>query len=173
VRLSPLATSATNWPTVPAPDDGWAWSIWWNVNWQGKQTCPTATLFTTNPTRLDLQSNPGRRGGKAATNRLSYGTASPSLPLNDVAYRPVAKRWLCKQRPLLGNASNIHAHNNTVSVENDVFCLVRAGQLEQLVSWVLQERLRRNGAIVELTVQLWDIRRTETTRAQKLKNLHC
>jgi hypothetical protein len=26
-----------------------------------------------------------------------------------VAYRPVAKRWLCKQQPLLGNARNMHA----------------------------------------------------------------
>jgi hypothetical protein len=32
-------------------------------------------LSTTNPTWPDLGSNPGRRGGKPATNRLSYGTA--------------------------------------------------------------------------------------------------
>jgi hypothetical protein len=32
-------------------------------------------LSTTNPTRPYLGSNPGRRGGKPATNRLSYGTA--------------------------------------------------------------------------------------------------
>jgi hypothetical protein len=30
-------------------------------------------LSTTNPTRLDLGSIPGRRGGKPATNRLHYG----------------------------------------------------------------------------------------------------
>jgi hypothetical protein len=29
-----------------------------------------------------------------------------------VAYKPVAKRWLCKERPFLGNARNIHEHNN-------------------------------------------------------------
>jgi hypothetical protein len=29
-----------------------------------------------NPTWLDPESNPGRRGGKPATNRLSYGAAS-------------------------------------------------------------------------------------------------
>jgi hypothetical protein len=29
-----------------------------------------------------------------------------------VAYRPVAKQWLSKQRPLLGNARNIHACSN-------------------------------------------------------------
>jgi hypothetical protein len=69
-------------PIVPAPDDRgwWLWSSWWNEDWQGKpkyseKTCPTATLSTTNPTRPDLGSNPGRRGGKPATNRLSYGTA--------------------------------------------------------------------------------------------------
>jgi hypothetical protein len=29
--------------------------------------------------------------------------------INIVAYRPVLKRWLCKQWPLLGNASSMHA----------------------------------------------------------------
>jgi hypothetical protein len=51
-----------------------------NEDWQGKpkyseKTCPSATLSTTNPTWPDLGSNPGRRGGKLATNRLSYGAA--------------------------------------------------------------------------------------------------
>jgi hypothetical protein len=69
------------WPIVPAPDDRWwLWSSWWNEDWQGKpkyseKTCPSATLSTTNPTWPDLRSNPGRRSGKPATNRLSYGTA--------------------------------------------------------------------------------------------------
>jgi hypothetical protein len=84
VRLSPLGTSATNWPIVPAPDDRWwwVWSSRWNENWQGKpkyweRTCSSATLPTTNPTWPDLGRNPGNRGGKPATNCLSYGTASP------------------------------------------------------------------------------------------------
>jgi hypothetical protein len=53
------------WPTVPAPDDRWwwLWRNWWNEEWQGKPTC------------LDPISNPGRRGGKPATNRFSYGAA--------------------------------------------------------------------------------------------------
>jgi hypothetical protein len=51
-----------------------------NEDWQGKpkyseKTCPSATLSTTNPTWLDPGLNPGRRGGKPATNRLSYGAA--------------------------------------------------------------------------------------------------
>jgi hypothetical protein len=82
VRLSPLGTSATNWPIVPAPDDRWwwVWSSRWNENWQGKlkyseKTCPSATLSTTNSAWPDVDSNPGRRGGKPATNRLSYSTA--------------------------------------------------------------------------------------------------
>jgi hypothetical protein len=37
---------------------------------------PSATLSTTNPIWLDPVSNPGRRGGKSATNRLSYGAAN-------------------------------------------------------------------------------------------------
>jgi hypothetical protein len=31
--------------------------------------------------------------------------------LHNVTYRPVAKRWLSKQRPLLGNSRNIHTRN--------------------------------------------------------------
>jgi hypothetical protein len=54
VRLSPLGMPAANWPTVPAMDDRWVWSISWNENWQGKpkyseETCPSATLSTTYP----------------------------------------------------------------------------------------------------------------------------
>jgi hypothetical protein len=84
VRLNPLGTSATNWPIVPARDDRWIWSVWWNENWQGKvkyseKTCPSATLSTTNPRWSDLGSNPGRHGGKLATNRPSYGTAKTIL----------------------------------------------------------------------------------------------
>jgi hypothetical protein len=53
---------------------------WWNKDWQGKpkyseKICPRGTLFTTNPTWLDPVLNPGSRGGKPATNRLSYGAA--------------------------------------------------------------------------------------------------
>jgi hypothetical protein len=40
-----------------------------------EKTCPSATLSTTNPTWSDLGSNPGRRGGKPATNCLSFGTS--------------------------------------------------------------------------------------------------
>jgi hypothetical protein len=41
----------------------------------GEKTCPSATSSTTNPTSIDPGLNPGRRGGKPATNRLSYGAA--------------------------------------------------------------------------------------------------
>jgi hypothetical protein len=59
----------------------WWWRIWWNEDWQGKpkyleKTFPSATLSNTNPTWPDPGSNPGRRGGKPATNRLSYGAAN-------------------------------------------------------------------------------------------------
>jgi hypothetical protein len=39
VRLSPLGTSATNWPIVPASDDRWwVWCSRWNENWQGNRS---------------------------------------------------------------------------------------------------------------------------------------
>jgi hypothetical protein len=54
------------------------------LNWQGKtevlggKTCPSATLSTTNPTWSVVESNPGLRGERPATDRLSYGTADCS-----------------------------------------------------------------------------------------------
>jgi hypothetical protein len=39
------------------------------------KTCSSVALSTTNPTCCP-DANPGRRGGKSATNRLSYDTAT-------------------------------------------------------------------------------------------------
>jgi hypothetical protein len=78
-----LGTAATSGllyqPWMIGEDD--CGEIWWNQDWQGnpkysEKTCPSATLSTTNPTRLDPGLNSGRRGGKPATNRLSYGATS-------------------------------------------------------------------------------------------------
>jgi hypothetical protein len=57
----------------------WEWSNRWN-DWQEKpkyseKTSPSASFSTTNPTWPDPGSNPGRRSGKPAGNRLNYGTA--------------------------------------------------------------------------------------------------
>jgi hypothetical protein len=54
----------------------WCWRIWWNEDWQGKpkyseKTCPRATLSHHKSHLPDPGSNPGRRGGKPATNWLS------------------------------------------------------------------------------------------------------
>ena len=40
------------------------------------KTCPSANLFTTNPTWTNPGSKPGLRGEQRATNLLSHGTAS-------------------------------------------------------------------------------------------------
>jgi hypothetical protein len=56
-----------------------------------EKTCPSTILSTTNPTWLDPVLNPGRRGGKPATNRLSYGAACVHLvrrPLFGLLYNP-------------------------------------------------------------------------------------
>jgi hypothetical protein len=43
------------------------------------ENLPSATLSTTNPTWIDPGANPGLRGERPATNRLSHGTALPKL----------------------------------------------------------------------------------------------
>jgi hypothetical protein len=119
VRLSPLGTSATNWPIVPAPDDRWwwVWNNWWNCNWHGRpkyseQTCRSANLSSTNPTLYDLGSNPGRRGGKPATNRLSYGTAliycsGPVVLPKRLTYEAY-DRFLANDLPVLSETVPLH-----------------------------------------------------------------
>jgi hypothetical protein len=63
-----------------------------------EKTCPSATLSNTNPTWPNLGSNPGRRSGKSATNRLSLSTATSfpkyrNIHLKEVRVR--AKIRLC------------------------------------------------------------------------------
>ena len=53
-----------------------------NRSIRGKM-CPSATLSTTNPTWTDPESNPGLRGGRPVTNRLSHGTALKIAFFND------------------------------------------------------------------------------------------
>jgi hypothetical protein len=82
VQVGPLGTAATSRPIVPAPGDYNDGEIGAN-DWQGEpkyseKTYPSAALSTTNPTCCP-GANPGRRGGKPATNRLSYGTAMKLL----------------------------------------------------------------------------------------------
>jgi hypothetical protein len=45
-----------------------------NRSTRGK-TCPSATLSTTNPTWTDPELNPGIRGERPDTNRLTHGRA--------------------------------------------------------------------------------------------------
>jgi hypothetical protein len=52
---------------------------------------PSATLSTPNPTWLDPGANPGRRGGKPATNRLSYGVALGTLVHKRFSFGPLVK----------------------------------------------------------------------------------
>jgi hypothetical protein len=74
------SVEATYWPIVPAMNDSDDCGAISGMNyWQGKpkyseETRPIYALSTKNPTRLDSGSNPGRRSGKPANNRVVYGT---------------------------------------------------------------------------------------------------
>jgi hypothetical protein len=78
VQLGSLGTAATNRPIVPAPgdyDDGEIGGMIGRGNLSTRRKHgSSAALSTTNPTCCP-EANPGRRVGKPATNRLSYGTA--------------------------------------------------------------------------------------------------
>jgi hypothetical protein len=60
----------------------WMWSSRWNENWQGNRSTrrkPAPVLLCSPQMPHDLGSNPDHRGGKPATNRLSYGTVDCSF----------------------------------------------------------------------------------------------
>jgi hypothetical protein len=78
--LGTLGTAATNRPVVPDPDDYDEGEISGMMIGKGQpkhseKTHPSAGLSTTKLTCC-LDANPCRRGGKPATNRLSYGTVT-------------------------------------------------------------------------------------------------
>jgi hypothetical protein len=73
--VDPLGIAAISRPIVQVPgdyDDGEIGEMIGRGN--SEKSCPSAALSTTNPTCCP-DANPGRRGGKPATNRLSYATA--------------------------------------------------------------------------------------------------
>jgi hypothetical protein len=80
VQFGSLVTAATNMPIVPASGDYDDRESDGMIIGRGKpkysdKTCPSASSYITNPTCCP-DAKPGRRGGKPATKRLSYGTAT-------------------------------------------------------------------------------------------------
>jgi hypothetical protein len=119
------------WPIVPAPgdyDDGEIGGMIGRGNRSTrKKTCPSAALSTTNPTCCP-DANPGRRGGKPASNRLSYGTALYSC-CSHLKHRTSMKRFFSLQfldlRQSLGSlgwelspSQGRYLHTNRIIAEN-------------------------------------------------------
>jgi hypothetical protein len=77
-HLGPLGTAATNRPIVSAPgdyDDGEIGGMIGRGTEVLGENVPQCRFVHCNPHMLPGRANPGRRGGKPESNRLSYGTA--------------------------------------------------------------------------------------------------
>jgi hypothetical protein len=86
-KLGPLGTSATEWPNVPVPVIVMMENFWRNEDWQGKpkyseKTCPSATLFTTNPT---FQTRARTRAAAVGSQRLTAWAKGPYSSTNGSA----------------------------------------------------------------------------------------
>jgi hypothetical protein len=76
--LGPLGAAAINRPIVAAPgdyDDGEIGGMIGRETEVLGKNLPQCRFVHHKPHMLCLDANPGRHGGKPATNRLSYGTA--------------------------------------------------------------------------------------------------
>jgi hypothetical protein len=89
--LGPLGTSATEWPIVPAPgdyDDGEI-LVEWRFSGETEvlgENLPQRHCVHQKSHLPDPDSNPGRRCGKPATNRLSYGVIFLHILLLTIIY---------------------------------------------------------------------------------------
>jgi hypothetical protein len=130
-----------------------------------EKTCPSDALSTTNPTCCP-DANPGRRGGKPATNRLSYGTAStttncmklytPSEAYNRPAGQntPFLYETLARYRVLeTGPYSELHEFSGVLqtslrSIMISLFHLLLSGRTMELDSTQpltqMSTRIKRN-----------------------------
>jgi hypothetical protein len=94
VQLGPLGTMATNRPIVPAPgdyDDGeFGGMMTGRGNRSTRRKPAPMPLCPPQTPHACPHANPGRRGEKPATNRLSYGTANFRLALRiSILSRPI------------------------------------------------------------------------------------
>jgi hypothetical protein len=86
--MGPLGTSATEWPIVPAPGDYYdrefgGMKIVSGNRSTRREPSPAPLCPPQIPLDQTPGSNPGRRRGKPAANRLSYGAASSSRPYSN------------------------------------------------------------------------------------------
>jgi hypothetical protein len=75
IQMGPLGTAAANRPIVSAPDDYDDGDIDGNIGRGNRSTRIKPGPILLCPPQIP-DANPGRRGGKPATNCLSYGTAT-------------------------------------------------------------------------------------------------
>jgi hypothetical protein len=126
VQLGPLGTAANNRPIEPAPgdyDDGETGGMIVRGNRSTRRKpAPVPLCPPQNPTCCP-DANPGRRGGKPATNGLSYGTASIAtiLPACLPACLPVGATALGEPWPPLQPVSTVRFLNEIIFLLNGVF----------------------------------------------------
>jgi hypothetical protein len=134
---------STDWSIVACPGWLWWWRIWWNEDWQGKpkyseKTCPSATLSTTNPTWRDPGSNTGHRGGKPATNRLSYGPAV-KLNINSALLILMEGDWLSTNRDIPFCSQDVHYHIHKSLLTNPI--LRQMSPIFKLISVIIYSHI--------------------------------
>jgi hypothetical protein len=107
--LGPLGTAATSRPIVPAPSDCDDGEIGGMIGRGNRSTRRKPDLVLLCPPQIPHASpdaNPGRCGGKAASNSLSYGTAFSFLVSRDkTSKRILVSHFIIPRRKYIFNTT--------------------------------------------------------------------
>jgi hypothetical protein len=77
------------------------------------ETCPRATLSTTNPTWIDPGANPGLLSERPATNCLSHGTAK--MDLREIGFEDVDWIPLAQYLPTQGCCKHSNERSDSIN----------------------------------------------------------
>jgi hypothetical protein len=137
--LGPLGTAATYGPIVPPPGDYYDGEIGGMMIGRGnrstrRKTVPVPLCPPQTPHACP-DANPGRRGGKTATNRLSYGTPFFVLfGLNLVGFLPENRERIESlkrielQKYMIGNVQKVTNFNKRLEFKCDwcqKYCVIQ------------------------------------------------
>jgi hypothetical protein len=179
VLCNPLLDSCNSWTTM----ETWVFSVWsvprsYKKIWVGELLVETRVEAGSNTSTVTLRVVGGDENGSLKTETVKYGREiqgtrtrerlrwrGPSAYTKDT--RPLVREGAPQKQDRNCQWSSTPRRTDWPTVSRNVTLTLLAD------SWVLQGRLRRDGAIVQLTLHVWSVNQRATAWPEKLKSFHC